>query len=338
MATVLETHDLRKNYRRIEALRGVSLTVQQGEIYGLLGQNGAGKTTLIKIMLGITRGWQGEAKLLGEPAGVAHVRRRVGYLPEDHRFPDYHTGYSLLDFYGQLLGVSKTRRRERIPEMLESVGLRDRMNTKIRGYSKGMKQRLGIAQALLHEPDVIFLDEPTDGVDPVGRRHIREILQHLKAQGRTIFLNSHLLGEVELVCDRVGILQKGKMVREGRVAELTKQQGVFVIGLAPGQELPIVDLASQGYHAAARGEHWDVYLSESQSIDPVIDWLRSRGLSIRHLIEKRQTLEELFLETVGDGEAEVQSPRRATEEDLRQAVTRRRQEVRRGRPDDGNQK
>ena len=295
-AAVLEA--LRKNYRRIEALRGVSLTVNTGEIYGLLGQNGAGKTTLIKILLGITRGWTGAAKLLGEAAGAAHVRQRVGYLPEDHRFPDYHTGYSLLDFYGQLLGMRRAQRNSRIPEMLETVGLRERMNTKIRGYSKGMKQRLGIAQALLHEPDVIFLDEPTDGVDPLGRRHIREILLHLKSRGRTIFLNSHLLGEVELICDRVGILQKGEMVREGRIAELTKQQGVFVIGLAPGQTLPVADLASLGYPAVAQGERWDVYLSDSQSIDPVIDLLRSRGLSVRHLIEKRQTLEELFLETV----------------------------------------
>ena len=292
---VLETRNLRKNYRRIEALRGVSLTVQSGEIYGLLGQNGAGKTTLIKILLGITRGWHGEAKLLGQPAGAAHVRKRVGYLPEDHRFPDYHTGYSLLDFYGQLLGVPHAQRKSRIPEMLGTVGLRERMHTKIRGYSKGMKQRLGIAQALLHEPDVIFLDEPTDGVDPLGRRHIREILLHLKSQGRTIFLNSHLLSEVELICDRVGILQKGEMVREGHIAELTKQQGVIVIGLVPGQSLPIADLANIGYHAVAQGERWEVYLSESQCIDPVVDLLRARGLSIRHLIEKRQTLEELFL-------------------------------------------
>jgi ABC-2 type transport system ATP-binding protein len=329
---VLETRDLRKNYRRIEALRGVSLSVRQGEIYGLLGQNGAGKTTLIKILLGITRGWQGEAKLLGEPAGVAHVRKQVGYLPEDHRFPDYHTGYSLLDFYGQLLGVPHAKRKSRIPEMLETVGLRERMNTKIRGYSKGMKQRLGIAQALLHDPEVIFLDEPTDGVDPLGRRHIREMLLHLKAQGRTIFLNSHLLGEVELICDRVGILQKGEMVREGNIAELTRQQGVFVIGLAPGQTLPVAELEHLGYQTAAHGERWELYLSDSQSIDPVIDLLRSRGLSIRHLIEKRQTLEELFLETVGDGAPGVRAPRGA-EADTREAVTRRREEVRRIRPD-----
>ncbi len=307
---VLETRDLRKNYRRIEALRGVSLTVNQGEIYGLLGQNGAGKTTLIKILLGITRGWHGEAKLLGEPAGAAHVRKRVGYLPEDHRFPDYHTGYSLLDFYGQLLGVPHVKRKSRIPEMLDTVGLKERMHTKIRGYSKGMKQRLGVAQALMHEPDVIFLDEPTDGVDPVGRRHIREMLARLKAQGRTIFINSHLLSEVELICDRVGILQKGEMVREGNIAELTRTRGMFVIGLAPGQSLPEAELAQLGYVALSAGNLWEIQLVEGQSIDPVIDWLRHRDLNLRHLVEKRQSLEDLFLATVGDDQAPARSAAR----------------------------
>ena len=181
---VLETVELRKRYGRIEALAGVTLNVKEGEIYGLLGQNGAGKTTLIKVLLGITSGWDGKAMLLGERVGTAHVRSRVGYLPEDHQFPDYHTGYSLLDFYGELLGIPGSVRKKRIREMLGLVGIADRMKYKIRTYSKGMKQRLGIAQALMHEPDVIFLDEPTDGVDPVGRRDIRETLLELKNRGK----------------------------------------------------------------------------------------------------------------------------------------------------------
>src|SRR5262249_25357338 len=146
---------------------------------------------------------EGSAELLGQPAGRTAVRRRVGYLPEDHRFPDYHTGASLLDFYGALLDVPGYIRRQRIPYVLEQVGIQGRMHSKIRTYSKGMKQRLGIAQAMLHQPDVVFLDEPTDGVDPIGRREIRDIMQDLKRQGVTIFLNSHLLSEVELICDRV---------------------------------------------------------------------------------------------------------------------------------------
>jgi ABC-2 type transport system ATP-binding protein len=295
---VIEIKDLVKNYGRIEALRGVTLNVERREIFGLLGQNGAGKTTLIKILLGITGASFGEARLLDEPAGATTVRRRVGYLPEDHRFPDYHTGYSLLDFYGSLLSVPHAERRRRIPEMLELVGLKGRMHYKVRTYSKGMKQRLGIAQALLHDPEVIFLDEPTDGVDPVGRREIRGLMQQLKEEGKTIFLNSHLLGEVEQICDHVAILQQGKVIQEGDIATLTRQQGLFLVGLAPGEPFPREDLLKQGYRASPSGDLWEVGLTDGQSIDGVVDYLRSRGLRLRHLVEKRQTLEDLFMATV----------------------------------------
>jgi ABC-2 type transport system ATP-binding protein len=314
---VLETKNLKKNYRRIQALRGVSLRVEQGEIYGLLGQNGAGKTTLIKILLGIARHWQGAAELLGRPAGTSDVRKRVGYLPEDHRFPDYHSAFSLLDFYGGLLGMPRRARRERIPQILETVGLKERMHYKVRTYSKGMKQRLGIAQALFHDPDVVFLDEPTDGVDPVGRREIRDIMAGLKAQGKTIFLNSHLLGEVEKICDRVGILQKGVMIREGDIPTLTRQKGTFVVGLADGQKFPTEEAAGSGFDAFPRGNLWEIALNEGQSIDPLIDLLRSRGLGIRHLVEKRQTLEDLFLATVDSAEPGVDAPRPRTDRDER---------------------
>jgi ABC-2 type transport system ATP-binding protein len=295
---VIETRDLVKRYGRIEALKGVSLRVEKGQIYGLLGQNGAGKTTLIKVLLGVTRATDGDARLLDEPAGTASVRRRVGYLPEDHHFPDYHTGWSLLDFYASLLGVPRRERHRRIPAMLELVGLKGRMHYKLRTYSKGMKQRAGLAQAMLHDPEVIFLDEPTDGVDPLGRREIRGIMQRLKAQGKTIFLNSHLLGEVELICDHVSILQRGEMVREGDIATLTRQKGRFVIGLADGQAFPKEEVEKHGYAVARAGEWWEVGLSDGQTIDPVVDLLRARGLSLRHLVEKRQTLEDLFLATV----------------------------------------
>jgi len=298
---VLETVELEKRYGKIQALNGVTLNVKEGEIYGLLGQNGAGKTTLIKIALGIIRGWNGKVTLLGQPAGTASVRARVGYLPEDHRFPDYHTGYSLLDFYGELLGVPSATRSKRIPQMLESVGIADRMKYKIRTYSKGMKQRLGIAQALMHEPDVIFLDEPTDGVDPVGRRDIREMLQTLKKRGVTVFINSHLLGEVELICDRVAIMRKGQLIREGSVTALTSQKGRFLIGLAPGQAFPIEDARSIGYEVAPLGERWEVQLLEGQSIDPILALLHGKGMNLRHLVEKRQTLEELFMQSHGEG-------------------------------------
>jgi ABC-2 type transport system ATP-binding protein len=307
---VIETKQLVKHYKKIEALKGVSLTVEKGEIFGLLGQNGAGKTTLIKIMLGITKLTHGSALLLGQPVGAADVRKRVGYLPEDHHFPDYHTGYSLLDFYGSLLSVPRADRQRKIPAMLEMVGLKGRMHYKIRTYSKGMKQRLGIAQAMFHDPEVIFLDEPTDGVDPVGRREIRRMMQELKEHGITLFLNSHLLGEVELICDRIVILQSGEIIRQGDIKELTQQHGLFVIGLAPGQVFPQEECRKLGYQVSPDGEFWELGLRDGQSIDPIVDLIRSRGLNLRHLMEKRQTLEDLFVQTVEAAEPGVDMPMR----------------------------
>lgn len=295
---VIQTTELVKHYGSVKALRGVTLNVEKGEIFGLLGQNGAGKTTLVKILLGITKLSSGKAFLLDQPVGNSSVRKRIGYLPEDHRFPDYHTGYSLMDFYGSLLEMPVRERRKRIPEMLGLVGLKGRMNYKIRTYSKGMKQRLGIAQSMLHDPEVIFLDEPTDGVDPMGRREIRKLLGQLKERGITIFLNSHLLSEVEMICDRVAILQRGLMACEGDIATLTQQEGVFLVGLAPGQSPPLEELKARNYNVRQSGDHWEVGLTDGQTIDPVVDLLRARGLSLRHLVEKRQTLEDLFMETV----------------------------------------
>ena len=305
---VIQTEQLAKTYGRIEALKGVTLSVRRGEIFGLLGQNGAGKTTMVKILLGITNRTAGHAELLGEAAGTVSVRRRVGYLPEDHRFPDYHTGASLLDFYGSLLDVARRDRDKRASELLELVGLKGRKDYKIRTYSKGMKQRLGIAQALINDPEIIFLDEPTDGVDPVGRREIRVLLHQLKEEGKTIFLNSHLLGEVELICDRVVILQRGEVIREGDIATLTQQRGYYLIGVGPGEQFPRDEVAKLGYGVSRDGELWEVGLKEGQVIDPVVELLRARGLHLRHLAEKRQTLEDLFIQTVEAAEPGVDQP------------------------------
>jgi ABC-2 type transport system ATP-binding protein len=296
--SVIETVGLRKTYGHVEALKGVSIRVEPGEVYGLLGQNGAGKTTLIKILLGIVHKTEGEASVLGTPAGTVETRKRVGYLPEDHAFPGYHTAFSLMDFYGQLYGVPRADRRRKIPEMLELVGIRNRMDNRIRTYSKGMKQRLGIAQALFHDPAVIFLDEPTDGVDPVGRREIRDTMQRLKGAGKTVFLNSHLLGEVELVCDRVAIMHQGELVRQGTVADLTRQENRFVIGLAPGEGLPAAEVAQLGFTVEAVAGFSEVVVPDGKVIDPVLALLHARGLHLRHLVEKKQTLEDVFVSMV----------------------------------------
>jgi ABC-2 type transport system ATP-binding protein len=295
---VIETENLIKDYSgKVRALRAVSLRVEPGEIYGLLGANGAGKTTLVKILLGIVRPTAGTARLLGQPAGSLGIRYRIGYLPEDHRFPDYHTGYSLLEFYGTLLGMPRRRRRQRINEWLDRVGLAQRAHSKIRTYSKGMKQRLGIAQALLHDPELVFLDEPTDGVDPVGRREIRHILLTLKEKGKTIFLNSHLLSEVEKVCDRVGILNRGHLRLEGDINALTRITGSFQIRLAAGQTFPDTLLKIRGFEVQPLGDgSWEVILNERQNIDDVVDLIRANGLSLRYLAEKRMSLEEVLVQ------------------------------------------
>lgn len=311
--SVIETVELRKTYGRIQALKGVSLRVEKGQIYGLLGQNGAGKTTLIKILLGIVELTEGQASLLGAPAGDASARRRIGYLPEDHAFPGYHTGYSLMDFYGSLYGVSSAERKRRIPETLEQVGIAGRMHYKIKTYSKGMKQRLGIAQAMLHRPDLIILDEPTDGVDPMGRREIRDLMAQLKDEGHTIFLNSHLLGEVELICDRVAILQQGKLVREGTIAELTKTKGTFVLGLLGGQAFPAEAVTQLGFAVRALPDtpgHVEVTLPDGQSIEPVMKLLAASGLTVTHIVEKKQSLEDVFMTTVEGAEPGVDRGRR----------------------------
>ena len=311
--SVIETRDLWKTYGRIEALKGVSLRVEKGQIYGLLGQNGAGKTTLIKVLLGIVRITHGEASLLGAPAGTVEVRRRVGYLPEDHAFPGYHTGYSLMDYYGSLYGVPAADRAKKIPETLEQVGIAGRMHSKIKTYSKGMKQRLGIAQALMHDPDLIILDEPTDGVDPMGRKEIRELMMVLKERGHTIFLNSHLLGEVELICDRVAILQQGKLVREGTIDELTKTKGTYVLGLLAGQTFPVDAVSQLGFPVRPLPEHagqFEVTLPDGKTIEPVTKLLADRGLTVVHIVEKKQSLEDVFMTTVEGAEPGVDRKQR----------------------------
>jgi ABC-2 type transport system ATP-binding protein len=307
---VIETRDLRKRYGRVEALRGVTLKVEPGEVFGLLGQNGAGKTTLIKILLGIVKFGDGEATLFHHPAGTAEVRKRVGYLPEDHRFPEYHSAFSLLDYYGTLYGMSRDDRRKKIPELLDQVGLAGRMHDKIRTYSKGMKQRTGIAQAIFHDPELIFLDEPTDGVDPVGRREIREIIEDRRRKGATVFVNSHLLGEIEMMCDRVAIMQKGQLIREGTVQELTSQRGVFVLGVSDPDAFPEAELRRMGYALRAVRDRWEVTLADGQSIDPALDLIRDKGLRLTHMVEKKQTLEDIFVTLVEAAEPGVDARRR----------------------------
>jgi ABC-2 type transport system ATP-binding protein len=280
----------------------VSLDVEPATVFGLLGQNGAGKTTLIKILLGMLAPTSGSAHLLGRPVGSVEARRDVGYLPEDHRLPEYHTGPSLLDVYGGLQGLPRQERRRRAAELLERLGLAGREKLRIRGYSKGMKQRLGLAQALLHRPSVLFLDEPTDGVDPVGRKQIRDLLLAERARGVTIFINSHLLGEVEQLCDRVAILRKGRLAIVGTVAEVVGAKTSWLVAF----DRPLTadhHWSSARLAPAGSSGLWRLQLEAAAGIDRFLEEARGHGLHLRHLEQERGTLEEIYLQLADAGGA-----------------------------------
>ncbi|MCU0960706.1 MAG: ABC transporter ATP-binding protein [Pirellulaceae bacterium] len=309
----IEVEELGKTYRdgllrrrAFAALRGVTFQVQRGEIFGLLGPNGAGKTTLVKLLLGIVRTTQGSARMLGRPAGDRAARRRVGYLPENLRIPRHHTALTALDLFGQMSGLTRGEIRERSGPLLASVDLADRAHDSVRKYSKGMLQRLGLAIALLHQPELIFLDEPTDGLDPPGRAHVRQTLVQLKQEGKTIFLNSHLLQEVELVCDRVAILDHGVLKGLGTVEQLVPYRGEgFELQVQVAGPEPAVRAALAGRPAPRieplSSEQAMVHLPvrDQADVDQCIDVLRQQGLSIVALGRRRISLEEAFLHVLG---------------------------------------
>ena len=288
------------------ALDGVTLEVGRGQVFGLLGPNGAGKTTLVKILLGLVRKTDGEAQLFGEPVGNAQARRRVGYLPEAHRLPPYLTGRQMLELFGSMCGCERVDVRRRLPELVDLVGMREALDRKIREYSKGMTQRIGLAQAMIHEPDVIILDEPTDGVDPVGRAAVRQIVQGLKERGATVFINSHLLQEVELVCDRVMIMVRGKVVREGAIDELTPRTGRYRFELQPVPANVRVLLGDLGAGFEAHASGFELQLSDSE-LDQCIDKLRAAGVSIRGVLARRLNLEQAFIQLVKAGQTGTNS-------------------------------
>jgi ABC-2 type transport system ATP-binding protein len=296
----IAVQNLTKQFGSFTAVDNISFDVKKGEIFGFLGANGAGKTTLVKILLGLVAPTSGQAWLLDSPVGTAKVREKVGYLPEDHRLPEYHTGPNLLDFYGALQGVPGPVRARRIPELLGQLGLAGRERLKVRGYSKGMKQRLGLAQALLAQPRVLFLDEPTDGVDPVGRRHIRDLLLEERAKGVTLFVNSHLLSEMEQLCDRVAILKNGRIALTGTVADLTRQGDRWQLELASGESWPAtLNLAAQEIGPS----RYELVLAKDGDIDDVLRGLIGSGVKLRHLERMRSTLEDLYLDVAGGGGA-----------------------------------
>jgi ABC-2 type transport system ATP-binding protein len=296
--------DVTKMYAgRVHALQGVSMQVRRGEIFGLLGPNGAGKSTLVKIMTTIVRPTTAEGTLLGAPIGHRPTLARVGYLPEHHRFPQYLTGRQCVEFFGAMSLMRRAERKRRAAEMIDVVGMSAWADRRVGTYSKGMQQRTGLAAALVNDPQLVILDEPTDGVDPVGRREIRDVLLRMRDDGRTVFLNSHLLGEVELVCDRVAIMLKGKVERQGSLRELTQESRrwrVAVEGQMPGW------IAEFGAVVIDRGRSAVEFKTEDLArVQECIDRLRAAGVVIVGITELRESLEDLFLRLVRDVDGRV---------------------------------
>ena len=296
----IETKALTKHYQRgsIVALQDFTLSVAPGRIFSLLGPNGAGKTTLIKLLLGIAFPTRGSATLFGEDISNYQVHSRVGYLAENHRFPEFLTANQVLYYYGKMNGMDKAALQDRIPQLLQLVNLSDWGDTKIRKFSKGMLQRTGLAQAMLSEPDLLFLDEPTDGIDPVGRRKIREILEELRNRGKTIFLNSHLLSEVERVSDEVAIMKKGKLVRTGSVEEFISIKQQYQVELAGSTEALKSICLEQGMPLTERDNQLIISVADDAQLNYVIDRLRQQEVTITGIIPRKISLEDFFIDVI----------------------------------------
>lgn len=298
---VAEIAGLTKTYRGgvraegVRALRGVSFSAGRGEVFGLLGPNGAGKTTIIKSMLGIIRPTSGTAKLFGNPAGSLRSAARVGYLPESLRIDSHHTARTALSFYGRLSRLPGEVIRRRREELIDLVGLKGRDRESVRRFSKGMYQRLGLAQALMHDPDLLILDEPTDGLDPVGRNEVRGVIERLREAGKTIFVNSHILQEVELVCDRVAVLARGELKAIGTIDDLRRQWSVG----QPGRMIVEIETVD-GDAEATVSRSYD--LADQSELDAEVDRLRRGGASIVAIRPRHVTLEQAFMSLVGEAE------------------------------------
>jgi ABC-2 type transport system ATP-binding protein len=307
----IETNSLSKIYstsfgkKKVNALSEISIKISPGTIFGLLGPNGAGKTTFVKLLLGITYPTFGSGLLLNEPISNYAVKKKIGYLPENHKYPSYLKGREVLKFFGRLSGMAGKDLEIKIHELLETVDLSKWGNSKVKTYSKGMMQRLGLAQSLINDPDLIFLDEPTDGVDPIGRKEIRDILIELKSKSKTILLNSHLLSEVEMITDRVGILNKGKLLREGSVKELTEKKEEYKLRLTE-KDIEPNKYALQNVLITKNSDNsLSVNVDDVKSLNMLIDNLRKDGILIKEIELQKSTLEEMFISLINDADKEI---------------------------------
>jgi len=296
----IATSGLRKAYGTRVALHDLTLTVPAGEVFGFLGPNGAGKTTAMKILLGLVRPSGGQALVFGRPPGEPAARRRVGYLPEHFRFQEWATGAELLEFHGRLAGLGAAERAARIPELLARVGLEGRGGERVRRYSKGMTQRLGLALAILHRPQLVLLDEPTSALDPVGRREVRELVRELAAAGVTVFLNSHLLTEVEAVCDRVAIVSQGRVVASGPLDDLAGAVTQLRVLLDRVDRAVLALLEGHGQVTRVEGTAVTLDVEDLDLAPDLARELVGAGYRLYGLVPVQRSLEDIFVDLVGE--------------------------------------
>jgi ABC-2 type transport system ATP-binding protein len=310
---VVEIVNLTKDYasgtflkKTVRALDDLSLAIEDKEIFGLIGPNGAGKTTTLKLLMGLIFPTSGEARILGQPIGDVPTKLHIGYLPENPYFYDYLTGRELLEYFGQLFGMSRTDRQKRVGDLLRQVDLLEAADMQLRKYSKGMIQRLGVAQAILNRPRIIFLDEPMSGLDPMGRRDMTRLIQELRDDGVTVVFSSHILPDVESLCDRVAILNKGKLVREGRLVEIldvSVQSIELVVHDLTNDLASELEGRAQRFRRMGRRSHLE--FNDAQVVDEVLELLRAKGVRLVSVNPVKQTLEEYFVREVHSEGAEV---------------------------------
>jgi len=287
------------------ALDGLSLTVERGESFGFLGPNGAGKTTTLKILMGLVQATSGKAMVLGKPAGDVESRRRIGFLPESPYFYDYLTAEEFLEFYGQLAGLQRANIASRVTALLDLVSLGEARSRQLRRFSKGMLQRIGLAQALIHEPELIILDEPMTGLDPVGRKQVRDLILNLRDQGKTVFFSTHILPDVEMICDRIGIVMRGRLVASGRVEDLlrqgdTKSVEIVCQGIQGIEDLNATENAvirTCATRILQQGRQCLIVLPNSDLVDSMVGEIRRRGGRLLSVTPHKVSLEDLFLES-----------------------------------------
>jgi ABC-2 type transport system ATP-binding protein len=297
----IEILDLEKSYlvgfwrkRPKLVLRPLRLTIEEGEVFGFLGPNGAGKTTTLKLLTGLVFPTAGTARILGMNLDNPEVKSQIGFLPEQPYFYDHLTARELLNYYGQLSGMPAKGRSARVEQMLARVGLSDSAGMQLRKFSKGMLQRVGLAQAVLHDPKLVFLDEPMSGLDPIGRREVRDLIQQLRHEGKTVFFSTHILSDAEALCDRVGVIYQGELRGVGAVAELTSQTQSKVEIIFCAQRVP-VGLTSLGANARVSGDMVNAVLPEDQQ-DAALDVLRRERIKLISLTPVRSSLEEYYIQ------------------------------------------